>query len=225
VTIKQILKSQQPGGKFRIDEKDQSQVTFVGQIIALEEESTKVTYQLDDGSGQINVVIYSEMDSSTQDFKQGAYVRVVGNIRLLDSHLTVVGFKLVPVTDFNEVTFHMLEVIHSHLVNTKGKQGGSSSSSSQRTSFSSSSSQAQFQQQQQQQQQQPQFAGDLGGGGESDFNPLQQAIMLVFQKEGGQDERGVSTGFICSSLPQHSEAEIKKSDRIFKFRGSSVQYH
>jgi hypothetical protein len=30
-----------------------------------------------------------------------------------------VGFQLIPIVDFNEITFHNLECIHTHLRNTK----------------------------------------------------------------------------------------------------------
>jgi replication factor A2 len=218
VTIKQILAAHTTGGKFRIDEKDQSQVTFVGHILDVTNEYTYNIYILEDGSGQIKVSLFSDLENDLK-FEPGQYVRVVGNMRLLEGTTSVVGFKLIPVKDYNEITFHMLEVIHSHLLNTKGKPGGSSSSfssSSQRPTFSSSSHQ---QQQQQQQQQGGQYGGEFGGGSEGEFTPLQHAILLVFQKEGNQDERGVSTSTICKSLPQHPEPEIKKAIEFLSSEG------
>jgi hypothetical protein len=51
---------------------------------------------------------------------EGSYVRVFGNLRPTPGGRSVVGFQLLPITDFNEITFHYLEVIAVHLRNTQG---------------------------------------------------------------------------------------------------------
>lgn len=46
--------------------------------------------------------------------QENTYVRVCGHVRSFGGKRSVVAFKMTPVTDMNELTCHMLEVIHSH---------------------------------------------------------------------------------------------------------------
>jgi hypothetical protein len=47
-------------------------------------------------------------------------VRVIGHLRSFMSKRNVMAFRIIPITDFNELTMHFLEVIHAHLYNTRG---------------------------------------------------------------------------------------------------------
>lgn len=124
VTIKQIKAAEQRDSKFKIDGKDINQVTLLGAILSVEIQPTNIMYLLDDGSGKINVRLYVDVDGDAKALEAGTYVRVVGNLRMLGAQVSVVGFQLLPVTDFNEITFHNLEVIHTHLQNTRGAPAG-----------------------------------------------------------------------------------------------------
>ena len=43
-------------------------------------------------------------------------MRVVGHLKSFkENSRSLIAFGLSPVTDFNEITYHMLDVIHSHL--------------------------------------------------------------------------------------------------------------
>lgn len=49
-------------------------------------------------------------------FRENTYVRVVGHLKSFkENSRSLIAFGLSPVTDFNEITYHMLDVIHSHL--------------------------------------------------------------------------------------------------------------
>merc|ERR1740139_841897 len=48
-------------------------------------------------------------------------------MRAFNQVRSIVAFHIQPLTDFNEYTFHFIEVVHTHLRNTKGsaaEQGG-----------------------------------------------------------------------------------------------------
>ena len=49
-----------------------------------------------------------------QPCRENTYVRVCGTVRSFGGKKSVVAFKMVPVLDMNELTYHLLEVIHSH---------------------------------------------------------------------------------------------------------------
>jgi len=56
------------------------------------------------------------------DWSDGVYVRIVGSLRSFNNKRNIVAFRIQPLTDFNELTYHFLEVIYVHLFNTKGGQ-------------------------------------------------------------------------------------------------------
>lgn len=47
-------------------------------------------------------------------------VRVIGNLREYDGRLHVLVFDISPLEDWNELSYHMLDVILTHLQNTRG---------------------------------------------------------------------------------------------------------
>ena len=47
-------------------------------------------------------------------------MRIVGHLKSFkENSRSLIAFYLTPVTDFNEITYHMLDVIHSHLALSK----------------------------------------------------------------------------------------------------------
>jgi hypothetical protein len=53
-------------------------------------------------------------------FREGMYVRVVGHLRSFANKRSVVAFRIQPITDSNEITYHYLETLYVHLGNTRG---------------------------------------------------------------------------------------------------------
>ena len=51
--------------------------------------------------------------------RQGAYVRVIGQVRTYQDTLHILAHDVRPVTDFNEITHHFLECIYRHCQNKK----------------------------------------------------------------------------------------------------------
>lgn len=133
VTIKQIMGAQEEGDEnaYKIDGRECTQVSIVGQIINLHEQSVNHTYTIEDSTGQIDAIMWIDQDES--DYQQqlrstwtpGAYVRVVGNVRSnpQTNAKNINAFHMRRITDFNEITYHLLDSIHSHLYNTQGPKG------------------------------------------------------------------------------------------------------
>ncbi len=46
---------------------------------------------------------------------ENTYVRVHGHVRAFGGKRSVVAFRVSPVVDMNEMTTHLLEVIHAHV--------------------------------------------------------------------------------------------------------------
>ena len=47
--------------------------------------------------------------------RENTYVRVFGHVRAFNGKRSITAFRLQPIFDMNELTTHLLEVVHSHL--------------------------------------------------------------------------------------------------------------
>jgi len=105
----------------QIDGREINQVTIVGKIDNIVEQSTYVNYALDDGTGSIEVRFWLDSDESEYmrseraKLQRGRYARIVGYPRKFNNERSLVAMHIAPVTDFNEITFHGLEVMAVHL--------------------------------------------------------------------------------------------------------------
>ncbi|KAI0158484.1 putative replication factor-a protein [Pestalotiopsis sp. NC0098] len=133
VTIKQLIDANQayPDGPFRIDDLDVTQVTFVAMVRNVSMQTTNNTYQLDDGTGIIEVKEWIDADRNNDDEREKKppydmmeYVRVFGRLKSFNNKRHVGAHSLRAVADYNEVSYHLLEVTYVHLAFTKGSGGG-----------------------------------------------------------------------------------------------------
>ena len=129
VTIKQLKNAvAAPGGEqgFSIDGRDLHQVTFVGMILSADEQATNLQYTVEDGTDSIMVKMWIDSDADETmaerraQWKEGKYVRVVGQLRAFNQVKNVVAYHISLITDFNEYTYHFIEAVDSHLKATKG---------------------------------------------------------------------------------------------------------
>ncbi len=60
-------------------------------------------------------------EDRTSPMRENTYVRIFGHVRAFGGKKSVVAFKMVPILDWNELTTHLLEVIHSHMSLTRGQ--------------------------------------------------------------------------------------------------------
>jgi len=151
VTIKQ-LKNAPTGasgdGSFAVDGHELHQVTICGVIMQADEQNTNLQYKIDDGTDDIIVKMWIDTDADEAmierraQWKEGKLVRVVGQLRIFNHSRSVVAFNIQPITDYNEYTYHFIEVVHSHLRHTKGQPpaGGMTGAAAAGTSYGAGTS-------------------------------------------------------------------------------------
>jgi len=125
VTIKQILNAAKTEDEtLKIDGREVNQVIVVGEVMSMDSQALCNSYQLDDGTGRIDIRWWVDQETSELHADKRSlvtdttYVRVVGKIRNFQDQQQVVAFDVRPVKDFNEITCHMLQAVHVHLVHT-----------------------------------------------------------------------------------------------------------
>ncbi|KAK4515519.1 uncharacterized protein ATC70_010469 [Mucor velutinosus] len=127
VTIKQIKGATSPQeSTFKIDNSNVTQITFIGVIRSIQELATNYVYTIEDGTGAADVRKWSENPNESPDdadARRGllvdTYVRVYGRLNSFSNRISVVAHKMRPITDFNEITFHFLDAINTHLLFVK----------------------------------------------------------------------------------------------------------
>jgi replication factor A2 len=128
VTVKQlanaVAKADGEQG-FMVDGIELNQVTLVGMIIQTDEQNTSLSFTLDDGTGDMPCKQWMDDggagdDTARPQWKEGTLVRIVGQLRTFNVTRHVVVYNIQHVSDYNEYTFHFIEVVHGHLKNTKG---------------------------------------------------------------------------------------------------------
>ncbi|KIV92908.1 hypothetical protein PV10_04167 [Exophiala mesophila] len=131
LTIKQVLDAQQPYAEadFKVDGEPISQITFVGQIRSITKQPTNITYKVDDGTGLIEVKQWVEGDfsedsmdveSSKPKLVEEGYCRVWGRLKAFNNKRHVGAHNIRPITDYNEINYHLLEATAAHLFFTRG---------------------------------------------------------------------------------------------------------
>lgn len=110
---------------------ESSQITFVGQIRNISTQTTNITYKIDDGTGVIEVRQWNDAELSTGDASgnhnaqrpklvEEGYCRVWGKLKTFNNKKHVLAHVIRPVTDYNEINYHLLDATAVHLFFTRG---------------------------------------------------------------------------------------------------------
>uniref|UniRef100_A0A182IPM5 Replication protein A C-terminal domain-containing protein n=1 Tax=Anopheles atroparvus TaxID=41427 RepID=A0A182IPM5_ANOAO len=137
LVIQQVLDSSEGG--ISMFGNQYAMITLVAIVRNVDYSSTKVTYQLEDHTGRIDAHFWLEEDGAvnTPSIVPHSYARVVGSVRNQGGTKAIMIFKIDQVSSPNDVTTHLLEVLHSRYKseeNSKRKVESSIDSNSNATS-------------------------------------------------------------------------------------------
>lgn len=135
-TVSQLMSASQADEAFKVGDVEVAQVTLVGIIRSTDKSMTNIQYKVDDmTSAPMDVKQWVDTEDPSVDstvLPPGTYVKVSGNLRSFQNHRSVVAFSVRPLEDMNEITSHMLEVVHAHMAlckpQTMTSAGGMNSS-------------------------------------------------------------------------------------------------
>ncbi|KAI8977384.1 hypothetical protein BDF20DRAFT_942027 [Mycotypha africana] len=126
LTIKQIKNvSVVHDNVCRIDGADVTQITFIGVIRGIQDLQTYNVYNIEDGTGVVECKKWIEQNESEleadarRELVLDTYVRVYGRINSFNGRISVVVHNMRPIVDFNEISYHFLDAIETHLLLTR----------------------------------------------------------------------------------------------------------
>ncbi|CAE1316859.1 RFA2 [Acanthosepion pharaonis] len=123
VTIAEVLNATQSKSKFYSGKIPLSHVQIIGWVKSVEESSTRFDYEIEDYSGvplTVKQFVLNEgqmnEDEKMKPFPEKTYVRACGKIRSFGGQRCVVAGRIFALSDMNELTTHLLEIIHGHMM-------------------------------------------------------------------------------------------------------------
>ncbi|XP_066274348.1 replication protein A 32 kDa subunit-like [Branchiostoma lanceolatum] len=208
-TVSHLLQAQQMEDSFRLGETDINQVTIVGVVRNATRAPTNILYKIDDMTGPpMDVRQWLDNDDNIPDEDQdqlypvNSYIRATGHLRAFQGKKSLVAFKIAPVTDYNELTMHILEVVQAHMMLEKGSQstGGTSAGmggQKQNTGGRPTGQQG--------------LVNDLG------LNNVQNQVLTMIQSS--QDESGVNVSVIEQRLRGISRDAVRNAVEFLSNEG------
>jgi replication factor A2 len=95
-------------------------VKLVGAVRSVEHQSTNVTYQIEDGTGLLEVKQWMDDNDCTaiqemkdEAAKENQYLRIVGQVKDYDGRKSVLSHSVRKLQSADELTHHFLEVVYS----------------------------------------------------------------------------------------------------------------
>lgn len=122
--IKQIVNSKEGG--FGLFGMQFGMITIVGIVRSTEHSSTKITYTLEDHTGQIEAHLWLEEGdiANLPTLLLNTYARVHGAVRTQSGTKAIMIFKIESLGGPNELTTHLLQVLNSRYMAEEFSKGG-----------------------------------------------------------------------------------------------------
>jgi len=185
---------------FSIDEHELNQVTFIGVILSPDSKMTNFSVLVNDGTGTIRVRVWMHSDDPAtielmeKQWCEHTYVRVIGSLRSFNEQRSVVAYRMIPIDNFNELTYHHLEVIYVHLTRKYGTSPQVPIPSQQSDNF---------------------FQGNTHANTKNPLGNLtdqDRAVLAAFKEAPNNDSTGFSIATVCMRVrSMYTEAEVKKA--------------
>lgn len=121
-TVKQILNSAD-GDSYIINGQEVLVVKVIGTIFDIES-NVNFVFKLNDGTGLIECKQWKDPqvpNTELEKLKNGDLVKIHANIKGENNQIYIAPAVTTLVTDWNELSHHNAEVIHTHLLLTKGQ--------------------------------------------------------------------------------------------------------
>jgi len=132
VMVQEVLNAPEEG--FTVEGMEVGMIVICGKVSSIESAATKTVYQVEDSSGQVEVVQWVDDGTSGSEHSEGDNVKVVGSLRTQGDKKHVMAFKITPVKSTAEMDYHLLQVVYSKLKmrqlqsSIDGQVGGSTAS-------------------------------------------------------------------------------------------------
>ncbi|KAI0322198.1 hypothetical protein OF83DRAFT_1167724 [Amylostereum chailletii] len=216
VTVKQLLDASQTHAEapWTIEGKETGHITLVGQVITVRKQATNAVYWLDDGTGRIEARHWHDSSiesthSAADEIEEKCWIRATGSLKMFNNkrHMSAVNVRRV--TDFNEIFFHLSEVMVQHIISEKGGPPGAVNQSPSGLNQSGATPASAYAAQPQ--------GGTTAGHDFSHLPPVQRGIVeyILAQPDRGLPD-GIHIGKISKALTADADAFSNALEQLFE---------
>ena len=131
VTVKMIKRAMDDAGEsgeYKYGGLTLGNVTLVGKVVGVKDGESNTSYTVDDGTGTCVVRVWNDGEGEgTEPFALNTYIRAYGQLKSLSNEKCIAAHNsnaVRAITDFNEVTFHQLEVVYANAHSTTKTKTG-----------------------------------------------------------------------------------------------------
>ena len=121
--LKRAVDDAGDSGEYRYGGLTFGNVTLVGKVVGVKDGDSNTSYTVDDGTGTCVVRVWNDGEGEgTESFALNPYGRACGQLKVMGKEMCVAAHNsnaVRAITDFNEVTFHQLEVVYANAHATK----------------------------------------------------------------------------------------------------------
>jgi replication factor A2 len=174
-------------------------VQLVGAVRAVNDQSTNVLYQLEDGTGLLDVKEWLNDNDCTasaeirkETLHENIYLKVVGQIKDYEGKKMLVASSVRPLSTGNELAHHMLQVVHSAEKYKRADSIVAPSGGAAGVGFGNTSM----------------MQTNMGGGGAGDS--LKDQVLDFIKREGEAADMGANVLDCIQQNPNQPESAIRK---------------
>lgn len=197
VTAKMLNDAIQAGGDdLVIGGAQVTNISVNGKVLSAEAKQSAVEYVLDDGTGKIPVKHWNSEDAGDAMMPVGTYATAYGKWN--NNEMTAYSMK--PVTDFNEVTYHLMNVcmVDTYQKKEAGQYGnGGAENVKPVTNGAWNGAPAAA----------APVGGNLGGGG--GHNDCQAKLAALFEAD--QSDTGLTVDSVAAQLKEYNRTQIREA--------------
>ncbi|KAL0105802.1 hypothetical protein PUN28_015900 [Cardiocondyla obscurior] len=101
-------------------------LTIVGVIRNIEQDTTKISFTIEDDTGVITAIMWLEADKNPEEsdnqVQLNTYVRIYGLLRTHNNQKHILILRMHPLEDLNDLTCHFMEIMYHILKAKKPKE-------------------------------------------------------------------------------------------------------
>ncbi|KAJ3781902.1 replication protein A subunit RPA32 [Lentinula aff. detonsa] len=207
LTLAQVNKAHQAhtDAEWTLEGSEVGQVTIIGHVVNISEQTTNFLYTLEDGTGKVEARRWREQNSEEDadkwgDIQVNQVIRVTGHMKAFGSRKYVNAVNIRPSEDPHEIYFHMIEALTVTLSLQNGAPGGTVGQKSPGTASA--------------------YTAQSSGIANDDMAeykhlpPLQREIIKVLLSQPEHDEGGVHVGVVAKAVQKQGMTSASISDAL-----------
>ncbi|KAJ4488149.1 replication protein A subunit RPA32 [Lentinula aciculospora] len=205
LTLAQVNKAHQAhtDAEWILEGNEVGQVTVIGHVVDISEQTTNVLYTLEDGTGKVEARRWREQNTEEDvdkwgDIQVNQVIRVTGHLKAFGNRKYINAVNIRPSEDPHEIYFHMMDALTVSLSLHNGMPNGTPIGQKSPSAYTAQSS-------------------GMANNDMAEYKhlpPLQREIIRVLLSQPEHDEGGVHVGVVAKAVQKEGVTGASISDAL-----------